>query len=127
MFIEPAEVVEANNRIRELESDERREIIRILTDFSNRMRPQVPSVLLSYEFLAEIDFIRAKALLAIQTSALKPAIENRQVIDWRQAVHPLLQLSLARHGKKVVPLSNWTNSGVSLLFPVRMLEESLSA
>ena len=104
VFIEPAEVVEANNRIRELESDERREIIRILTDFSNRMRPQVPSVLLSYEFLAEIDFIRAKALFAIQTSALKPAIENRQVIDWRQAVHPLLQLSLARHGKKVVPL-----------------------
>ena len=104
VFIEPAEVVEANNRIRELESDERREIIRILTDFSNRMRPQVPSVLLSYEFLAEIDFIRAKALLAIQTSALKPAVENRQVIDWRQAVHPLLQLSLARHGKKVVPL-----------------------
>ena len=104
VFIEPAEVVEANNRIRELESDERREIIRILTDFSNRMRPQVPSVLLSYEFLAEIDFIRAKALFAIQTSALKPAVENRQVIDWRQAVHPLLQLSLARHGKKVVPL-----------------------
>ena len=104
VFIEPAEVVEANNRIRELESDERREINRILTDFSNRMRPQVSSVLLSYEFLAEIDFIRAKALLAIQTSALKPAVENRQVIDWRQAVHPLLQLSLARHGKKVVPL-----------------------
>ena len=104
VFIEPAEVVEANNRIRELESDERREIIRILTDFSNRMRPQIPDVLLSYEFLAEIDFIRAKALLALQTSALKPVVEDRQVIDWTMAVHPLLQLSLARHGKKVVPL-----------------------
>ena len=104
VFIEPAEVVEANNRIRELESDKRREIIRILTEFSNRMRPLIPAVLLSYEFLAEIDFIRAKALLGEQTAALKPVIEDRQVIDWSMAVHPLLQLSLAKHGKKVVPL-----------------------
>ena len=104
VFIEPAEVVEANNRIRELESDERREIIRILTEFSAWLRPSIPAVLLSYEFLAEIDFIRAKALLAEDIQALKPALENRQVIDWATAVHPLLQLSLARHGKKVVPL-----------------------
>ena len=104
VFIEPAEVVEANNRVRELESDERREIIRILTDFSAQMRPLLPAVLLSYEFLAEIDFIRAKALFGEQTSALMPVIEDRQVIDWSQAVHPLLQLSLAKHGKKVVPL-----------------------
>lgn len=61
VFIEPAEVVEANNRIRELEGEERREIIRILTDFSIIIRPQVPAILQSYEFLAEIDFIRAKA------------------------------------------------------------------
>lgn len=61
VFIEPAEVVEANNRIRELEGEERREIIRILTDFSIIVRPQVPAILQSYEFLAEIDFIRAKA------------------------------------------------------------------
>ena len=60
--------------------------------------------MLSYEFLAEIDFIRAKALLAEDIQALKPALEDRQVIDWATAVHPLLQLSLARHGKKVVPL-----------------------
>ncbi len=104
VFIEPAEVVEANNRIRELESDERREIIRILTEFSAWLRPSIPAVLLSYEFLAEIDFIRAKALLAEDIQALKPALEDRQVIDWATAVHPLLQLSLARHGKKVVPL-----------------------
>ena len=104
VFIEPAEVVEANNRIRELESDERREIIRILTEFSAGLRPSIPAVLLSYEFLAEIDFIRAKALFAEDIQALKPALENRQVIDWATAVHPLLQLSLARHGKKVVPL-----------------------
>ena len=104
VFIEPAEVVEANNRIRELESDERREIIRILTEFSNLLRPSIPDILLSYEFLAEIDFIRAKALLAQQTGSLKPALENRQMLDWIMAIHPLLQLSLAKHGKKVVPL-----------------------
>lgn len=104
VFIEPAEVVEANNRIRELESDERREIIRILMEFSAELRPLIPDVLLSYEFLAEIDFIRAKALLAEQTVAMKPALEKEPVLDWTRAVHPLLQLSLAKHGKKVVPL-----------------------
>lgn len=104
VFIEPAEVVEANNRIRELEGDERREIIRILMEFSNLLRPSVPDVLLSYEFLAEIDFIRAKALFSEQITGLKPAFENKQVLDWTMAVHPLLQLSLAKHGKKVVPL-----------------------
>lgn len=104
VFIEPAEVVEANNRIRELEGDERREIIRILTEFSNTLRPSIPEILQSYEFLAEIDFIRAKALFAIQTDSLKPALENEQLLDWTMAVHPLLQLSLAKHGKKVVPL-----------------------
>ena len=79
VFIEPAEVVEANNRIRELEGDERREIIRILVEFSNLLRPSIPEVLQSYEFLAEIDFIRAKSLFALQISGIK-------------------------HGKKVVPL-----------------------
>lgn len=104
VFIEPAEVVEANNRIRELEGDERREIIRILMEYSNQLRPFIPDVLLSYEFLAEIDFIRAKALLAEQIAGLKPALENKRILDWTMAVHPLLQLSLAKHGKKVVPL-----------------------
>lgn len=104
VFIEPAEVVEANNRIRELEGEERREIIRILTEFSAVVRPQVPAILSSYDFLAEIDFIRAKALLSATIKAVKPAMENRQVIDWFDAVHPLLQMSLEKHGKKVVPL-----------------------
>lgn len=104
VFIEPAEVVEANNRIRELEGEERREIIRILTDFSAIVRPQVPAILMSYEFLAEIDFIRAKAHWAIQIQAIKPSFENKQILDWSIAIHPLLQLSLAKHGKKVVPL-----------------------
>lgn len=104
VFIEPAEVVEANNRIRELEGEERREIIRILTEFSNVLRPFIPEILQSYEFLAEIDFIRAKSYFAIQTNSLKPAVENEQLLDWTMAVHPLLQLSLSKHGKKVVPL-----------------------
>ena len=68
------------------------------------LRPSIPEILQSYEFLAEIDFIRAKSYFAIQTNSLKPAIENEQLLDWTMAVHPLLQLSLAKHGKKVVPL-----------------------
>lgn len=104
VFIEPAEVVEANNRIRELEGDERREIIRILSDFSARLRPEIPAILLSYDFLAEIDFIRAKARLALNIGAQKPSLEPKQDMDWAGAIHPLLQLSLAKHNKQVVPL-----------------------
>ena len=115
VFIEPAEVVEANNRIRELEGEELREIIRILTEFSATVRPQVPAILQSYEFLAEIDFIRAKALLGIDFKAIKPSFENRQVIDWFEAVHPLLQMSLAKHNKKVVPLDIELNTGQRIL------------
>src|SRR5690554_5653098 len=67
VFIEPSEVVEANNRIRELESDERREIIKILTDFTNFLRPYLSDLLESYEFLAKIDFIQAKASFSLFT------------------------------------------------------------
>lgn len=115
VFIEPAEVVEANNRIRELEGEERREIIRILTDFSLIIRPQVPAILQSYEFLAEIDFIRAKAHFSIQTNAVKPSLEDKQILDWTLAVHPLLQLSLAKHNKKVVPLDIELNPNQRIL------------
>ena len=115
VFIEPAEVVEANNRIRELEGEERREIIRILKQFSQLLRPSIPEILLSYDFLAEIDFIRAKALLAEQFNGLKPTLENRQIIDWTSSVHPLLQLSLAKHGKKVVPLDMELNARQRIL------------
>ncbi|MDE6181349.1 MAG: endonuclease MutS2, partial [Phocaeicola sp.] len=115
VFIEPAEVVEANNRTRELEGEERREIIRILTDFSITVRPQIPAILQSYEFLAKIDFIRAKAQFSIQTNAIKPSWEEQQILDWTQAVHPLLQLSLAKHGKKVVPLDIELNHNQRIL------------
>lgn len=104
VFIEPEAVVEANNRVRELEGDERREIIRILTEFTNTIRPLVPDILQSYNFLAEIDFIRAKALFAEQIKGIKPIVEDKQQVDWARAVHPLLYLSLQKQGKEVVPL-----------------------
>lgn len=104
VYIEPAEVVEANNRIRELESDERREIIRILTEFTDFLRPFLPELLASFEFLAVMDFIRAKAKFALQINALKPDFEDKLVIDWVQAVHPLLFLALKKQNRKVVPL-----------------------
>lgn len=104
VFIEPEVVVEANNRIRELEGDERREIMKILTDFTNIIRPMAPDILQSYEFLAEIDFIRAKALFAEQVKGIKPRLEDKQQIDWTHAVHPLLYLSLQKQNKQVVPL-----------------------
>lgn len=104
VFIEPESVVEANNRIRELEGEEKREIIRILTDFTNFVRPLVPEILQSYEFLADIDFIRAKALFAIEIQGIRPVVEDKQQLDWARAIHPLLYLSLKKQHKEVVPL-----------------------
>ncbi len=104
VFIEPAEVVEANNKVRELEAAERREIIRILTVFSDELRPHVQEVLDSYQFLATIDLIHAKAEMAEQMQAFEPEVKAEPQIDWIRAIHPLLQRSLAKQDKKVVPL-----------------------
>lgn len=104
VFIEPAEVVEANNRIRELEAEEKREVIAILTAFSAELRPSVPSLMQAYGFLGEMDFIRAKAELAISFNAIKPILENRPMMDWGAAVHPLLEISLRKHGRRMSPL-----------------------
>ena len=104
VFIEPEVVVEANNRIRELEGEEKREIIRILTEFTNLIRPLAPDILQSYEFLADIDFIRAKALFALEVGGIRPIVEDTQQVDWVKAVHPLLYLSLKKQHKEVVPL-----------------------
>ena len=104
VFIEPAEVVEANNRVRELESEEKREIVRILTTFTDAIRPEIPEILDAYNFLAEIDFIRAKAIFSIDIQAIFPVFENKQEIDWIRAIHPLLYLSLQKQNKTVVPL-----------------------
>ena len=104
VFIEPAEVVEANNKVRELEAAERREIIRILTVFSDEVRPHVADILNSYHFLAQIDLIHAKAELAGVLKSIEPQVTAKPHIDWIQATHPLLRLSLEKQGKKVVPL-----------------------
>ena len=104
VFIEPAVVVEANNRVRELENEERREIIRILTDFSNDVRPDIDSILYSYEFLAEIDFIRSKSVLAIKLEATIPVVNNEAKAHWYGSKHPLLWLSHKAQNKPVVPL-----------------------
>ncbi len=104
VFIEPTEVVEANNKVRELEAAERREIVRILTVFSDEIRPHVTEILASYEFLAQIDLIYAKTELAKLTKAFEPEIKAEPHLDWIRAIHPLLQLSLEKQGKKVVPL-----------------------
>lgn len=104
VFIEPTEVVESNNRIRELQSAEQREIIRILKEFTDWVRPQVGNIIPSYYFLGEIDFIRAKALLADSMGAVEPQVSDNPVVDWVQAVHPILAESLKRRGAKVVPL-----------------------
>ena len=104
VFIEPTEVVEANNRVRELEGEERKEIIRILTDFTNKVRPFSKEILDSYRFLAIIDLIQAKQKLADTFKAIEPEVENHPHVDWIRAIHPLLQQSLLKKNEKVVPL-----------------------
>jgi DNA mismatch repair protein MutS2 len=104
VFIEPTEVVEANNKVRQLEAEERREIIRILTVFTDEIRPHVKEILDSYQFLAQIDLIYAKSEWAKLTKAFEPLVEDKPHIDWIHAIHPLLQLSLEKKGEKVVPL-----------------------
>ena len=104
VFIEPTEVVEANNRIRELQADERREIIRILTEFATEMRPHVRFIVASYKLLAQVDFIRAKALFAEETQGFEPDLSTTPTVDFIRAIHPLLRISLAKQEKEVVPL-----------------------
>ena len=104
VYIEPAEVVEANNRIRELEAEERREIIRILQEFTDALRKNIPELMRDFVFLADLEFVRAKAKLADQIHGITPQIGSKPFIDWTMAVHPLLALNLEKSGRKVVPL-----------------------
>lgn len=115
VFIEPSEVVEANNRIRELEAEERREIIKILTDCSAEIRPNIEGILQSLSFLAEIDFIRAKALLSIEMKATMPTLEDRTIIEWHEAIHPLLRMSLEKNGRSIIPLDIHLNATQRIL------------
>ncbi|CAG5069465.1 Endonuclease MutS2 [Dyadobacter sp. CECT 9623] len=105
VFIEPTDVFESNNEIRELEYEERREINRILLELTSQLRPYVPDLQKAYGFLGLMDFLRAKAKLAAEMNAINPPFTNRQFIDWRNARHPLLHLSFQKQGKKVVPLN----------------------
>jgi DNA mismatch repair protein MutS2 len=104
VFIEPTQVVEANNRLRELEGEERREIMRILVDFTNFVRPHSEEIFASQYFLGQIDFLRAKALFAIDIKAIKPRVDDQCQLEWVKAVHPVLYLSLKKQGKEIVPL-----------------------
>lgn len=116
VYLEPAEVLEINNEIRELDYAERREIVRILTDFTIFIRPQIPGLILAYDFLGTIDFIRAKALYAVETgAALSKVILDKPHLKWSGAVHPLLFLSHRHHSKIVVPLSIELNDNQRIL------------
>ncbi len=110
VFLEPTEALDANNEIRELESAEKREIVRILMELTNQMRPHIPVLRKAYTFLGIIDFIRAKARLAIEVNGIAPLSLNSQVVDWKNAVHPLLYLSFKKQGKAVKPLTITLNA-----------------
>lgn len=104
VYIEPVEMVEANNRIRELEGEERREIIRILIEIANKLRPNITHLLRAYELLAYTDAILAKARWARTYEAISPAIVDSPHLEWYSARHPLLMHSLKAQGREVIPL-----------------------
>ncbi len=105
IFIEPAEIVEANNRIRELEADIRREIIRILTEITDKIRPSLGDLFALYKIIGIFDFIRAKAIFAQEINATLPHISDTQEIEWYNAIHPMLFVTLKKLNKEVVPLT----------------------
>lgn len=104
VFIEPAEVVETNNRLRELEMEEQRETVRVLTEFAAAVRPHIDSLLASFTRMGLFDFIRAKGVLAADTGASLPRMAHGPELEWYHAVHPVLAETLARQKKAVVPL-----------------------
>ncbi len=105
VFIEPTEVVEANNRIRELEAEEKREVIRILREFTEQLRPNLKELLRGFEFLADIEFLLAKYQLTRAIEGRSPEIYSTPLIDWFDARHPLLEAKLKTLSAKIVPLS----------------------
>ena len=105
IFIEPEEVVETNNRIREAEAEVKREIVRILTEVTNMIRPHAEELLATYRVLGLIDFIRAKAVFAQDVDGQLPHVEKDPHVELYHAVHPALLLSLREQGKEVVPLN----------------------
>jgi DNA mismatch repair protein MutS2 len=115
VFIEPQQVVEANNRLRELEGEERREIMRILVEFTNFVRPHTDEIFASQYFLGQIDFLRAKALFGLEINAIKPRVDDCCQLEWAKAIHPILFLSLKKQGKTIVPLDITLNEKQRIL------------
>lgn len=101
LYVEPAEVVEANNRIRELEGEERQEIIRILIGLTNLIRPEVENMLAGYDFMAEVDFLQAKVRFAHEIDGIVPQLSEHNITDWVQARHPLLYTRYKRHNARL--------------------------
>ena len=104
-YVEPAEIFETNNEIRELEYAEQREILKVLHEISEFIRPYADDLLHTYGFLGIVDFIRAKARLALRLDAGRPTIKETPMLEWKQSRHPLLYLYFKEEKKKVVPLS----------------------
>ena len=105
VYIEPQQVVDANNHIRELEGAERRERIRILQAITDMLRPNTDRILGSQQLLAEVDFLNAKVSLAQTLHAIRPELLNEPMLEWSDARHPVLLLHYIPQGKVVVPLS----------------------
>lgn len=103
-FIEPMEVVELNNQLRELHFEEQREILRILIEFTDFLRPYIDDVIASQKFMGELDFILAKAVVSSRFRGGKPVLSDRGELLLRQGRHPLLEEALAKEGGKIVPL-----------------------
>lgn len=103
-YIEPMEVVELNNELRELENEERREIVRILIAFADLLRPELPLLLAAGEYLVRMDFIQAKGRYALGMDAVLPELGAEPGMHLRQARHPLLEAALKKEGKPIVPL-----------------------
>lgn len=104
VFIEPAEVVEANNRVRELQLEEHREEIRILINIAAEIRPHIDNLNISFNILGILDFIRAKARWALEIDASLPHFADKPELEWYHAFHPVLRQSLLEKGKEIVPL-----------------------
>ena len=105
VYVEPQQVVDANNKIRELEGAERRERIRILREVTDFIRPQSEQIMASQRMLAEVDFLNAKVSLAQAMKAIRPELVDGPLVEWSEARHPVLWLHYAPQGKTVVPLS----------------------
>lgn len=105
VFLEPTEIFDLNNTIKELQYEERREIIRILTRLTDEVRPHIPHLKKACNFLGMVDFIRAKAKFALQIGAVNPVFVKKPSTDWKQTRHPLLYLSLQGQKKSIVPLT----------------------